>query len=142
MNLKFWTWFKKKPIQIPLPPDYVDDDEVENPFIIITMTPEGSVRSSCVFPDLPENMYEQSAAYFGRMLFLIHSGELLPVLQKGVANGGTEHGNSGFSHLVLKEMNRLLEMAAAKKAVEKTMPFIPARHSFGFNDAKREKKND
>ncbi len=105
-----------------------------NPFILISMTPDGKLNQSCYFPVFAGGDGLKVAENFATMLFLLNDGRLLPTLQKAVAVGGmTGDAQEGFAHVVLEKLNRMTVEVAKVRDGAGNKPVVRGRDVFGFN---------
>jgi len=123
---------KRKPAE---PAQAAPQQEVElpaSPFLLISITPDGKLDQTCFFPTLPPEQGKGAVESFAMLLHLLHSGQMLPVLQKAVAIGGTAGDyQQGFAHAVLVHLNEFVEDKAGRKANSKLV--VPPRKVFGFH---------
>lgn len=127
--------FKKPAAPAPAAPSPEPQKEESGPgvpLLLLSVTPNGKVDQTCIFPPLPGEVAQEAAENFALLLYLIHSGQMLPILQKAVALGGTAGDfQQGFSHAVLTHLNELVEDKAKRKAGSTLV--VPPRKVFGFH---------
>jgi hypothetical protein len=77
----------------------------ENPSLHIEVAPDGEVQALAVFPRTDQPL---AATSFASMLYLMHTGRLLPLLQMAVSKGAVLSEAEDFAAIVLDKLNRLV----------------------------------
>lgn len=122
MNWKFW---KKKE---PAPQQRI------YPFIHISIVEENKVEITTRWPRPDSQAHaDRICETFGNLIYMVNSGELLPLFQQSVTNAGETTKDDGMAFHVLRVLNHNLGAAGSKKK-NPNRPMIHPLAAFGVNE--------
>lgn len=91
-------------------PEPVVESEGDSGNVLLTveLEPDGNVFAHCYFPAVTDQgQYATVAGNTAKLLYLLNSGALLPVLQQSVVIGGAMSNQDALSRAILGQLNTM-----------------------------------